>query len=116
MNPAMDELPQLWNIFIGDMSFVGPRALRPIEIEVKSPGPGAMSVGILPNFQLRHQVRPGLTSLAQVYAPRDATRRQKLRFDLLYINRQSFWLDLKLILISFYITLRGRWEHRQKKF
>jgi len=113
---AMDELPQLWNIFIGDMSFVGPRALRPVEIEVKSPGPGAMGIEALPNFKLRHQVRPGLTGLAQVYAPRDATRRQKLRFDLLYIKRQSFRLDFKLILISFYITFRGRWEQRRKKF
>jgi len=113
---AMDELPQLWNIFRGDMSFVGPRALRSAEIEVKSPGPGAMSIKPLPNFQLRHQVRPGLTGLAQVYAPRDATRRQKLRFDLLYIKHRTFWLDFKLILISFYITFRGQWERRRKKF
>ncbi len=112
---AMDELPQLWNIFVGDMSFVGPRALRPVEIEVKSPGPGAMSVQALPNFQLRHQLRPGLTGLAQIYAPRDAARRQKLRYDLLYLRARSFRLDIKLIALSFWITFRGRWEARGKK-
>jgi lipopolysaccharide/colanic/teichoic acid biosynthesis glycosyltransferase len=112
---AMDELPQLWNIFRGDMSFVGPRALRADEIELKSPGPGAMSVIKTPGFDLRHRVRPGLTGLAQVYVPRDATRRQKLRFDLLYVRRQSFFLDLKLIALSFWITFRGKWESREKK-
>jgi lipopolysaccharide/colanic/teichoic acid biosynthesis glycosyltransferase len=64
---------------------------------------------------LRYRVRPGLTGLAQIYAPRDATRRQKLRYDLLYARAQSFWLDLKLIALSFWITFRGRWESREKK-
>jgi len=112
---AMDELPQLWNIFIGDMSFVGPRALRPVEAEVRSPGPGAMNADVLANFHLRHRVRPGLTGLAQIYAPRDATRRQKLRYDLLYVRSRSFWLDIKLIALSFWITFRGRWEARGRK-
>lgn len=112
---AMDELPQLWNIFRGDMSFVGPRALRAVEIEVKSPGPGAMRADEIPNFHLRHRVRPGLTGLAQIYAPRDATRRQKLRFDLLYVRCWSLRLDLKLIALSFWITLRGKWESRERK-
>ena len=107
---AMDELPQLWSIFIGDMSFVGPRALRPAEIEIKT-----VRSEEIPNFHLRHRVRPGLTGLAQIYAPRDATRRQKLRYDLLYVRARSFWLDLKLIALSFWITFRGRWEAREKK-
>jgi len=111
---AMDELPQLWNIFRGDMSFVGPRALRPEEIEV--------SVGVsvpldrVPGFAERCQVPPGLTGIAQIYAPRDITRRQKFRFDRLYIERQSFLLDLRLILLSFWISMRGTWETRAKKF
>lgn len=113
---AMDELPQLWNIFIGDMSFVGPRALRPLEVEIRSPGPGAMRTDDSLNYQRRHQVQPGLTGLAQVYAPRDAKRRQKLRYDLLYIRSRSFWLDIKLIALSFWITIRGRWESKEKKF
>jgi lipopolysaccharide/colanic/teichoic acid biosynthesis glycosyltransferase len=69
----------------------------------------------IPNFHLRHRVRPGLTGPAQIYAPRDATRRQKLRYDLLYLRTQSFWLDLKLIALSFWITFRGRWESREEK-
>ena len=47
---------------------------------------------------------------------RDVSRRQKFRFDRLYIRRQSFLLDLRLILLSFWITMRGSWEAREKKF
>jgi lipopolysaccharide/colanic/teichoic acid biosynthesis glycosyltransferase/glycosyltransferase involved in cell wall biosynthesis len=111
---AMDELPQLWNIFRGDMSFVGPRALMPEEIECAGTGepePLAKIAG----YEARHAVRPGLTGVAQIYADRDVRRRHKFRYDLLYIRRQSFWLDVRLILLSFWITARGRWEHRGKK-
>jgi lipopolysaccharide/colanic/teichoic acid biosynthesis glycosyltransferase len=112
---ALDELPQLWNIFRGDMSFVGPRALLPGEIEVN--GNGELTpLEKIPGYRARHQVRPGLTGLAQVYAPRDILRQHKFKYDLLYIKRQSFSLDMKLILLSFWITLRGRWEYRGKKF
>jgi lipopolysaccharide/colanic/teichoic acid biosynthesis glycosyltransferase len=111
---AMDELPQLWNIFVGDMSFVGPRALRPGEIEVL--GSGRMeALEDVPGYEERCRVRPGLTGIAQVYAPRDITRRDKFRYDRLYISRQSFWLDVRLILVSFWITFRGRWETREQK-
>jgi lipopolysaccharide/colanic/teichoic acid biosynthesis glycosyltransferase len=112
---AMDELPQLWNIFAGDMSFVGPRALRPGEIEVG--GDGRMeALEDVPGYADRCRVRPGLTGIAQVYAPRDITRRHKFRYDRLYIDRQSFWLDARLIAVSFWITFRGRWETRASKF
>jgi lipopolysaccharide/colanic/teichoic acid biosynthesis glycosyltransferase len=60
-------------------------------------------------------VRPGLTGLAQVYLPTDALRRKKFQYDLLYIKKQSFLLDLKLIFLSFWITFRGKWESREKK-
>jgi lipopolysaccharide/colanic/teichoic acid biosynthesis glycosyltransferase len=111
---AMDELPQLWNIFAGDMSFVGPRALRPGEIEVV--GEGQMeALEDVPGYEDRCRVRPGLTGIAQVYAPRDITRRNKFRYDRLYINRQSLWLDIRLIAVSFWITFRGRWESRASK-
>ena len=140
---ALDELPQLWNIFKGDMSFVGPRALMPAEIEVR---PKAFKVygaarairdasfegqgsrltleGIgevvplekIPGYEERHRVRPGLTGLAQIYADRDIPRRCKFKYDLLYIQKQSFWLDLKLIALSFWITFRGKWEYRGMKF
>jgi lipopolysaccharide/colanic/teichoic acid biosynthesis glycosyltransferase/VanZ family protein len=110
---AMDELPQLVNIFKGDMSFVGPRALRPNEREVS--GAGSVALADVPGYKARHAVRPGLTGLAQVFLPGDTPRRKKFRCDLLYIRRRSFWFDLKLILLSFWITFRGKWESREPK-
>jgi lipopolysaccharide/colanic/teichoic acid biosynthesis glycosyltransferase len=112
---AMDELPQLWNIFRGDMSFVGPRALRPEEIEVDGSG-ASVPLDAVPGYLERCTVPPGLTGIAQIYAPRDVSRRQKFRFDLLYIKRRSLLLDIRLILLSFWITARGTWEAREKKF
>lgn len=108
---AMDELPQLWNIFAGDMSFVGPRALLPAEIETNGHGELVSSSEII-GYHERHLVRPGLTGLAQVYADRDIPRRNKFRYDVLYVRRQSLWLDIRLITASFWITFRGKWEHR----
>ena len=112
---AMDELPQLWNIFKGDMSFVGPRALRPKEKEVHG-NPDEMNIEDIPAYKERMAVRPGLTGMAQVYLPTDALRSEKFKYDLLYIKNQSFLLDLKLIFLSFWITFRGKWESRSKKF
>jgi lipopolysaccharide/colanic/teichoic acid biosynthesis glycosyltransferase len=112
---AMDELPQLWSIFRGDMSFVGPRALRPGEIEV-SGGGQLVALEAVPGFDERCRVPPGLTGVAQIYAPRDIPRRQKFRYDRVYIRRRSIWLDLRLILLSFWITFRGTWEARGRKF
>jgi lipopolysaccharide/colanic/teichoic acid biosynthesis glycosyltransferase len=112
---AMDELPQLLNIFKGDMSFVGPRALRPKEKEVHG-NPDETNIEDIPAYKDRLTVRPGLTGLAQVYLPTDALRSEKFKYDLLYIKKQSFLLDLKLIFLSFWITFRGKWESRQKKY
>ena len=111
---AMDELPQLWSIFTGDMSFVGPRALMPAEIEAR-PGGVLERLEDMRGYEARHAVVPGLTGLAQVFAPRDIPRRQKFHYDLLYIRRQSFPLDTKLVALSFWITFRGRWERRDRK-
>jgi lipopolysaccharide/colanic/teichoic acid biosynthesis glycosyltransferase len=111
---AMDELPQLWNIFRGDMSFVGPRALRPGEIETGGSGrPVAMEE--IPGYRERHSVRPGLTGIAQIFAPRDVPRRYKFKYDQIYVRHSSFILDVKLILLSFWITFRGNWEVRGRK-
>jgi lipopolysaccharide/colanic/teichoic acid biosynthesis glycosyltransferase len=112
---AMDELPQLWNIFRGDMSFTGPRALRPGEIEPLGGGRVEMLENV-PGFAKRASVRPGLTGIAQIYAPRDIPRRLKFRYDLLYVRRQSLWLDMRLVFLSFWITIRGTWEARDRKF
>jgi lipopolysaccharide/colanic/teichoic acid biosynthesis glycosyltransferase len=111
---AMDELPQLWNIFRGDMSFVGPRALRPGEIEIEGGHPVPLEA--VPGYASRIIVRPGLTGVAQVYAPRDISRRSKFRYDRLYIRRRSFGLDIRLILLSFWISFRGTWESRDRKY
>lgn len=110
---AMDELPQLLNIFLGDMSFVGPRALLPDEVEVHGNEEDAARVEDL--FRKRCAVTPGLTGIAQIFAPRDVPRRRKFRYDLLYVRKQSFFLDLKLIFLSFWITFRGKWESREDK-
>jgi lipopolysaccharide/colanic/teichoic acid biosynthesis glycosyltransferase len=111
---AFDELPQLWNIFRGDMSIVGPRPLRPGEADTTADGV-PLPLSAIPGYEARHRVRPGLTGVAQVYASRDLPRNGKFRYDLLYIRRAGLWLDLRLMLQSFWITARGRWEHRGRK-
>lgn len=104
---AMDELPQLWNIFRGDMSFVGPRPeWSELVKEFRTQIPG---------FDRRHTVTPGLTGIAQVYGHSEVPRRQKLRYDLIYIQRQNFWLDLRLVFVSFLVTFTGKWEERSAK-
>jgi lipopolysaccharide/colanic/teichoic acid biosynthesis glycosyltransferase len=112
---AMDELPQLWNIFRGDMSFVGPRALRPGEIERGGNG-HVVALHAITGYSERASVRPGLTGLAQIYAPRDVNRRHKFKYDSLYVRRRSLWLDVRLIVLSFWISARGTWEHEGRKY
>ena len=104
---AMDELPQLINIFKGDMSFVGPRPERPEFVKE--------FIKQIPNYKLRYKVVPGLTGIAQIYGRYDTEAYRKIRYDLLYIKRYSFMLDIKLILISFWITFRGKWSEMADK-
>jgi len=110
---AMDELPQLWNIAKGDMSFVGPRALRPVEIDSSSNGP--LSIWEFKGAKERSIVRPGLTGVAQVLLPRDTPRELKFQYDIWYIKNRNFVLDIYLIVISFLITFCGKWEIRKDK-
>lgn len=110
---AMDELPQLINILKGDMSFVGPRPLRPSEIENRNKT--ATDLIHRPDMSIRHSVTPGLTGVAQVFAACDATADEKLRYDRWYIRNCNLYLDLWLILVSFLITFKATWETRQKK-
>ena len=99
---ALDELPQVINMWKGDLSLVGPRPERPELIE--------RFARETPGFARRLQVRPGLTGPAQVFG-RYATRpRDKLRYDMLYIKAMSPWLDLKLLFMSFIVTLRAKWQ------
>ena len=111
---GLDELPQLLNILWGEMSFVGPRSLAIGEI-VKDEKGRVVKYENIPGFWERLRVRPGLTGLATIYIPKDATPRRKFRYDLLYIRKQSFWIDLRLITLSFWISFRGKWETRGKK-
>jgi lipopolysaccharide/colanic/teichoic acid biosynthesis glycosyltransferase len=105
---ALDELPQLWNILRGDMSFVGPRPLRPAERDTTSTQ--SLLLSEIPGYEERHGVRPGLTGLAQVHAARDATRPEKFALDCEYVRRSSFALDLELIARSVWITCLGAWD------
>jgi len=111
---GLDELPQLINIFKGEMSFVGPRSLAVGEI-VKDGMGNVVEYEDVPFFWERLSVRPGLSGLATVYLPKDVPPLRKFRYDLLYIRKQSFWLDLRLIFLSFWISFRGKWETRGMK-
>lgn len=105
---ALDELPQLWSIFRGEMSFVGPRALPATETAAEE-GEEPLDLTSLPGFRERLTVLPGLTGLAQVRAPRDVSYRHKFRYDVFYARHRSFWLDVELIVRSVWISVRGKW-------
>nr|WP_321169420.1 sugar transferase [Halohasta litorea] len=86
----LDELPQLWSIFVGDMSVVGPRAVW-TEEEV-------LLEDDEPAWRKRWFVKPGLTGLAQINDAKSTDPNLKLRYDLEYIRQQSFWFDLKIVI------------------
>lgn len=90
-----DELPQLFNILVGDMSFVGPRP--------ECPGIAEQYEKSIPEFPYRLKVKAGLTGYAQVYGKYNTTPYDKLKLDLFYIENYSFVLDLKLMLMTFKI-------------
>lgn len=96
-----DELPQLWNVLRGDMSLVGPRPERPHFVEEFTKD--------LPHYPLRHQVRPGVTGMAQVNGRYSTAARDKLRFDLLYVYTRSLYTDVAILLETIRtILIRGR--------
>jgi len=110
---ALDEVPQLLNVLRGQMSFVGPRALLPQEIEVDPQSRARYHrIEEVPNYHVRTSVRPGLAGLAQVYAPRDISRQKKFKYDALYVRKMSLWLDLRLFAVSIFISIAGRWPRR----
>ncbi|MFC1966401.1 sugar transferase [Chloroflexota bacterium] len=110
---APDELPDLINILKGEMGFVGPRPL-PYRIEDEESS-RYKALDEVPGYQLRSQVRPGLTGIAQVYALKNINHRNKFRYDNLYVKNMSFWSSQKLIFLSLGVTFRGRWEMRGRK-
>jgi exopolysaccharide biosynthesis polyprenyl glycosylphosphotransferase len=98
----LDELPQLWNVLLGDMSLVGPRPEREFFVHQYEK--------ILPAYDLRHTVKPGITGLAQVKAGYSTSADRKLHFDLFYIYRYSVFLDLRILFQTIVVVLRGRQE------
>lgn len=88
----LDELPQLFNILFGTMSFVGPRPERIENVYEYT--------NRFPDFDLRHRVKAGLTGFAQIYGKYNTSPEDKLKMDLIYIERYSFLLDIKLILMT----------------
>ena len=83
---SLDELPQLWNILKGNMSFVGPRPLLPEYLPLYSK-----------EQEKRHEVKPGITGWAQVNGRNTISWEQKFEYDLWYIQNQSFILDIKIL-------------------
>jgi exopolysaccharide biosynthesis polyprenyl glycosylphosphotransferase len=99
----LDELPQLWNVVKGQMSFVGPRALMEQEVVAFD--------SEVPYFALRHAIRPGVTGWAQVNYPHGATVEdalEKLQYDLYYLKNLSFILDLHILLRTVRVVLFGK--------
>ena len=94
----IDELPQLLNIIKGDMSIVGPRPERVEHMESYSEN--------VPEFPFRLKVKGGLTGYAQIYGKYNTTPYDKLRMDMMYVENYSFFLDLKLILMTLRIMLK----------
>lgn len=95
----MDELPQLWNILRGDMSFVGPRPERPEFYDLFD--------AYIKGYRQRMLVPPGLTGLAQVSGGYDLLPEEKIVYDLEYIKNRSLWLDLKCIIKTIHIVAVG---------
>jgi lipopolysaccharide/colanic/teichoic acid biosynthesis glycosyltransferase len=96
----IDELPQIWNIFKGEMSIVGPRPERPEFVDVLE--------AQLPYYFVRHTVKPGLTGWAQInyrYGAFVEDARNKLEYDLYYVKNMSLFLDLKILLRTVGVVL-----------
>jgi exopolysaccharide biosynthesis polyprenyl glycosylphosphotransferase len=94
---SLDELPQLINIWLGDLSLVGPRPI--VEAELDKYGTGRATLLAL---------KPGLTGLWQVSGRNDVSYDERVKLDMYYIENWSFWLDLRIILRTIVIVLRGR--------
>jgi exopolysaccharide biosynthesis polyprenyl glycosylphosphotransferase len=98
----LDELPQLWNVLKGEMSFIGPRPERPEFIQSLEQA--------IPYYNLRHTVKPGITGWAQVmygYGDTETDAAQKLQYDLFYVKNYSLLLDISILIKSIKVILFG---------
>lgn len=99
----LDELPQLWNVLIGEMSFVGPRPERKFFVD--------KITAINPDYELLYQLRPGLFSSATLYNGYTDTMSkmlERLRMDLDYLHHRTLWLDMKIIYLTAVSILTGK--------
>jgi lipopolysaccharide/colanic/teichoic acid biosynthesis glycosyltransferase len=96
----IDEIPQLLNVLNGTMSLVGPRPERPEFV--------TEFIRTIPGYAERHQVKPGLTGLAQVNGEYHTTPEYKLKYDLAYIYNYSLWLDVRIMVESVKVMLTRR--------
>lgn len=96
----LDELPQLINVLIGDMSFVGPRPERSFFVEKYKKS--------VPGYEKRFVVKPGITGLAQVSGHYTTSAENKLKYDLIYISNQSLLLDLRIMLQTIRVVVEGK--------
>lgn len=105
-NTRLDELPQLYNVLVGDMSFVGPRPERPEFVEELNE--------TIPFYDARHKVKPGLMGWAQLKYPYGASvedAQNKLKYDLYYVKNHSFFLDILIVIQTVEVVLLGKGVH-----
>jgi lipopolysaccharide/colanic/teichoic acid biosynthesis glycosyltransferase len=94
---SLDELPQLWNVVVGDMSLVGPRPALPYEVE-----------SYPPEWVARFSVIPGITGLWQVNGRSELGFERMVELDLEYARRRSFWLNLRIVLKTVWVVAHGK--------
>ena len=94
---SLDELPQLWNVLMGEMSFVGPRPLLVDYLKLYNA-----------EQKHRHDVTPGITGWAQVNGRNNLSWEEKFQYDVWYAKHQSFWLDMKILWLTFFSVLRRK--------